>query len=594
MSPGRPRRAAAAFARFVASACACAALLAAVPPLAARDWRPGDSPDRLIVRWAASPPAALLDREARRLGLPAAALAGDLHRALHSAAGAGLLRSLDPIGVDIVRLARGSGGPDVDRALAAYLASPLVASAEPDRPVRKASFPQPDSDLYLAGAQPALAATGWAQAVQAYGSGAIQLQSAVTVALLDSGVNPHPELTSQGQLLSGGWNFNDDDADTADNDGHGTLCAGLMAAYPPAVTPPGQVSGIYGVFFDPSKIRVLPVKVLDGCGNGFMGNVASGVVYATAHGARVISMSIESTEPDEALEAAVDAAREADIVVVAAAGNDSGQTAWPAAYTEVLSVAALDHAGNPASYSNYGKVDLSAPGGDGTAPCACVSPLVQPPYGGAAAYAATLAGACPWEVWSLSADVAAVPGACTGTPLCSVADGFDAEAGTSLACPQVAAAAALLFSQSPGRRAADVQQLLLQSASATALGAGYNAHTGWGRLDIYGALSLQPATGPGAPLKVYNWPNPFSPAKTGLTTVTFFLPRPGAATLRILDAAGEQVAHWDLPASATWAGMNQLTWDGRNGRGVTAANGSYLLVLESGGQRAVNRVGLLQ
>jgi subtilisin family serine protease len=570
------------------------ACLSLVCALHARDWRTGDAPDTVVVQWRRGPDAAALAAEAARLGLGSGLGEAELHKALHKMAGAELKRSLDLIKVDIVRLPGAVGAAAVDRALAVYRASGLVATAGPDGPMRMAQAPSsyPPTDLDLAGGQQNLTDTAWMGAAAAYSAGTIKLQGQVTVALLDTGVNPGPPADtefSQGQVLPDGVSYVEGVFSSADDNGHGTFCAGLLAAFPQN---PSSPSGIYGTFLDPSLIRILPVKVLDSCGRGYTSNLTSGVVYAVGQGARVISMSIAVDEDDPALQSACEAARDAEVFLVAAAGNDAGATSYPAAYAQVLAVAALDHADMPASYSNSGKIDISAPGGDGLSPGYC--PCNGPPANASAAQA--LVASCPYAIWSLATDYPGCPSDSPPNLACglSLAYGYAAGSGTSFACPQVAAAAALLFSQDPGRQVSDVQQLLLRSAAATALGPGYNNRTGWGKLNLLGALVQTHAGAPASPLKVYNWPNPFSPAKDGLTTLTFFLPQPAAATLSVYDGAGELVRHWDLGAASTYAGMNQLTWDGRNGRGTMAANGAYLLVLQSGGARAVNRIGLLQ
>jgi hypothetical protein len=158
----------------------------------------------------------------------------------------------------------------------------------------------------------------------------------------------------------------------------------------------------------------------------------------------------------------------------------------------------------------------------------------------------------------------------------------------------VSAAAAMLFAQTPSLDAFGAQQRLLQSAQPTTEGPGFHAHSGWGKLNYYGALVAGPAAGSGAALRAYNWPNPFSPSKDGGTTFSVFLPKAQATELRLLDGGGDLVRHWSLGASDTAPGMNLIHWDGRNGSGREAANGGYLLVVESNGARATCRVAVLK
>ena len=107
--------------------------------------------------------------------------------------------------------------------------------------------------------------------------------SDVVVAVLDTGVDPHPEL--QDALLSG-YNAlpGSDPTDTADFFGHGTHVAGTIGA--------DAGSSVEGVA---AGVRILPVKVLDDAGMGWWDWIASGIVWATDHDADVINMSTAET-----------------------------------------------------------------------------------------------------------------------------------------------------------------------------------------------------------------------------------------------------------------------------------------------------------
>jgi subtilisin family serine protease len=565
------------------------ALILAAPPGAfwgagsSRAWQAGDAEDQVLVLWKSAPSQNDLDAEAARLRQSPGRAVESLRHDLDAVATARTLRDTPLILLHHVRLAA-SGPAAVDAALAAYRASGLVESAEPDPQVHAAACPYPlplSAGLYVQGAQPGLTDTAWPQAMAAYCAGSITLASPITVAVLDTGIEAgQPELS--GRVLAGA-NFSSDGAATAtgDDNGHGTFCAGLIAA------DPSGGGRLYGAFLDPAKISLLPVKVLDGCGSGDMGSLASAVAYAVQQGARVISMSLEGPQGADALQAAVNAARDAGVVMVAAAGNSSGPVGYPAAYAAVLSVAALDHSDAPASYSNFGKVDLSAPGGDNCGGYYTECEAAGFPYGGP-----DPAGCV--QIWSLAAAYAtkvcspfsASHGACAN------ADGYAAGSGTSFAAPLVSSAAALLLSQDPGLGPEDVQQRLMQSAAPTALGAGFHGATGWGKLDFDAALN--PAFHAKASTrqpKVYNYPNPFRPNLDGRTTFSAQLTGQGAATLDVFDAGGQLVRHWDLAGSA---GMVLQDWDGRNGRGSLVANGGYRAVLTQGGARAVAKVAVLQ
>jgi len=94
--------------------------------------------------------------------------------------------------------------------------------------------------------------------------------------------------------------------------------------------------------------------------------VVNGIQYAIDHHASIINLSLGSYEKSTALEEVLKKADQMGILVIAAAGNDSLDTRkypyYPASYKSVLSVAATDDQALDADFSNYGKVDLSAPG----------------------------------------------------------------------------------------------------------------------------------------------------------------------------------------------------------------------------------------
>lgn len=94
--------------------------------------------------------------------------------------------------------------------------------------------------------------------------------------------------------------------------------------------------------------------------------MASGIVDAADHGAKVINLSLGSSQSAQTLKDAIDYAWNKGAVVVAAAGNDgTSAPTYPAYYNQVLAVAATDNNDHKADFSNYGKwVDVAAPGVD--------------------------------------------------------------------------------------------------------------------------------------------------------------------------------------------------------------------------------------
>lgn len=179
----------------------------------------------------------------------------------------------------------------------------------------------------------------------------------VTVAVIDTGVNaqhidlrgnvlPGKEVTPGAKTGNG----------QQDDDGHGTGMAGLIAAH-------GHGSGAGALGIAP-KAKILPIRDTDAYGFGTAAGMVAGINWATDHGAKVISVSSGGgTSPE--LEAAVVRAQQADVVVVAAAGNTDGAVfvAGLARVPGVVAVAATDQKGNRAAISVAGpEVVIAAPG----------------------------------------------------------------------------------------------------------------------------------------------------------------------------------------------------------------------------------------
>lgn len=172
----------------------------------------------------------------------------------------------------------------------------------------------------------------------------------VVVAVVDTGVQPdHPAL--RGRVLPG-YDFVNADDDAADDDGHGTAVAGVIAA---------DGEGAAGAC---TGCRILPVKVLAANGTGDWGTIAAGIVWAADHGAQVINLSFGAPHALDVVAAAVAYAESKGAIVVAAAGNAGVSVPfYPAAYPGVISVAGVDQNDVRYSWSNFGSwVTVAAPG----------------------------------------------------------------------------------------------------------------------------------------------------------------------------------------------------------------------------------------
>ena len=213
----------------------------------------------------------------------------------------------------------------------------------------------------------------------------------VVVAVIDTGVDlEHPDLKD---ILVEGYNFVDNNNRPQDGNGHGTHCAGIIAAQAKS-----GANAPLGVAALPNKkIKIMPLKVLGDDGSGNSQNIDKAIRWAVDHGADVLSLSLGGgLEFADALKQgglANEIIKEAlakKVIVVVAAGNegcplggacsDAGgffsrkineYTVVPCAYEGTICVGATDPDETLAKYSNYSskkmasyrtKVDVNAPG----------------------------------------------------------------------------------------------------------------------------------------------------------------------------------------------------------------------------------------
>jgi serine protease len=184
---------------------------------------------------------------------------------------------------------------------------------------------------------------------------------AIHVAIIDTGLDyNNPELAG---AFKGGFNFVGNNGDPLDDNGHGTHVAGIIAAA-------NNAAGVVGVAPD---VDLYSLKVLDTCGSGRTSNILSAVQWVIAKkkeigGNWIINLSLGSDSPEEAERVQFQTAADAGILVFAASGNSYNTDpvdglAYPAAYSTVMSVGAVDSTNSVTTFSQRGAdLKVVAPG----------------------------------------------------------------------------------------------------------------------------------------------------------------------------------------------------------------------------------------
>lgn len=284
----------------------------------------------------------------------------------------------------------------------------------------------------------------------------------IQVAVLDTGIDyTHNDLDAN---YIGGIDYVNNDKDPLDDNGHGTHCAGIIAAE-------DNNEGVVGVA---PQAGLYAVKVLNRRGSGYTDDIIAGIEWAmrgpdgtagTDDDAEVISMSLGGPSYSSSIEAACIQALGSGTLVVASAGNEGDgnsettEYSYPAAYESVIAVGATDQADHIASFSNTGPfLELVAPGVN--------------VYSTLPTYRVTLS---------------------------RYGYSYGALSGTSMACPHVAGVAALVFASGTDS-AIDVRAQL----DSTAENLGYSSNAqGNGLVDAIAAVE---GTSSGKP--TVSWVNP--------------------------------------------------------------------------------------
>jgi subtilisin family serine protease len=389
------------------------------------------------------------------------------------------------------------------------------------------------------------------------------------------------------------------DVATTDDLGHGTWVSGIIAATwndGAVTTETGYVTGTTtGMAGLAGGSVIMPVKVLDCTGSGSSDAIVAGINYAVAHDAKVLSMSLGGSQ-DTLEQEAINSALAAGCVVVAASGNESNlpnslaQLDYPAGYPGVIAVGASDENDRVAFYSNGGEgldgklLDLVAPGG-GNAPSGSFSQSVS--------YCIFSTFVCPLPSGGTSDG---------GFLAFGTDSNYGLAAGTSGATPFVSATAALLFSLNPSWTNTQVTQQIINNTDSLDGSTGWNSESGYGRLNVYKALSSSLGLGQVTSyVKTFNSPNPFYVDIQLYTNITLVMTQPESVQLTIYDTSGEIVLNKNYASSQLNSNTNNpqyksyyLTWDGKNGSGQKVKTGIYFYTVNVGGQVSHNKIAVIQ
>ena len=378
--------------------------------------------------------------------------------------------------------------PNVEYAQPNYIMKKQILPNDPYHSSR-ASWGQPYDDLW--GLKKINCEGAWSLFARGERPGYEFAGEGVVVAVIDSGVDYNhedlaaniwmntKEIPGNGIDDDGngyvddvrGWNFVASDDNVMDDLGHGTHCAGTIAAVG------NNNVGVIGVA---PKAKIMPVKGLDGAGSGNVADLAQCIKYAADNGAQVLSNSWGPSfrcQSDPELDNIIDYAYFKGCTVVFAAGNSNDDAVYysTANYSKTITVAAVNQDDKKCDFSNYGViVDVAAPGGD----------------------SASGDGDNFWgrSILSLRSGNNGRPTDMYGDGVCIVGDKYYRSRGTSMACPHVAGLAALIISQHKDYDNVQVKWLIKQAvrpiADSTSLFA-----AGFGVIDAVAALTY-PSTPP--------------------------------------------------------------------------------------------------
>jgi subtilisin family serine protease len=388
---------------------------------------------------------------------------------------------------------------------------------------------------------------------------------------MDTGVDlGHPDLASQiwtnpGEIAGNGidddgngwiddvhgYDFGDGDADPnpgpvidpdlgLDVGFHGTFVAGVADAAT------NNAEGIAGAGWG---CRIVPLKVADAAGDLTLEAITAAYQYAGANHIPIVNLSLGTTDPTaQALfQTLVTDGVNAGVFTVSAAGNDGTDTpSWPAGCDSALAVGATDDGNLRASFSQFGPwVDVAGPGA---------------------------------SIWSCL---------CTNYVIDDLSQifyifffGWDGERpymygdGTSFSSPLAAGITGLVRSVHPSMGPLQLLRQLRQTGDARV----YDEPIGV-KLNAYRAVTENVASAPTpstAALAARAWPNPAA----GATELTFALAAAGHVAVDVFDASGRRVR--GVLDEDRAAGVQRVTWDGRDALGARVPSGVYFTRVRTG------------
>ncbi|MBN2541619.1 S8 family peptidase [bacterium] len=343
---------------------------------------------------------------------------------------------------------------------------------------------------------------------------------------------------------------------------HGTHVAGISAA---VMDNRYQFAGKAGH----CKIMAVRIAHPEGGVTG-EGDMIQGIEYAADNNANVINLSMGGLFGGEApgLDAAVEYAYGQGTALICASGNvmlfPAGVT-FPASHPNTLAVGSFNSDLGTSSFTEYGpELDVLAAGGEASM----------------VAYSEVI-----WSTWVASVANEADLDWPAGSHQ------IKGEVGTSMACPQTAGLAGLIYSVLPDIDPDSLYNIIRNTAQDVGP-TGWDEESGYGIVDFEAALravgidednTIKPSA------KLYPcFPNPFNSE----TKIFYEIAAPGQVTLEIFDCLGNKVK--TLVNQTLSAGKHSATWEGKNDINNSMSSGVYFAKLQNGDKVFNNKLILIK